>query len=237
MAPTPGSSPILSQELLLHVADHLKMPLQQIARKAELGQLHENIDIASIRDTADMAIQLLDNYSLGVRMALDPHELDLEPVSVPSVLYDTATKLDSLAKNYGVSLELDVAGRASPVLTNRHGLQAALVSLGAALIESLPALESSQLKLQLATHTTRYGIVAGLYSDSEQLNSSVLAQATKLHGNSRQPFIGLSHTSGAGIFVAGSILQAMQLKLLASRHHKLYGFGTVLQPNPQMQLV
>jgi hypothetical protein len=236
MASRLSSSPILSQELLLHVADQLKMPLQQIARQAELGQL-QTANLPAIQSTADMAIRMLDNYSLGVRLALDPEELELEPVSVASVLYDTASQLDTLAKNYGVRLELDAAGRSGPVLTSRFGLQSALVSLGAALIEALPALESQQLKLQLATHSTRYGVVAGLYTDSDRLSAAALTQARKLHGKSRQPFLGLTHTSGAGIFVADSILQAMQLKLLASRHHKLYGFGTVLQPNPQLQLV
>jgi hypothetical protein len=237
MAAQPSSSPIVSQELLLHVADQLKMPLQQIARQAELGQLHQSADLTAIQSTADMAMQLLDSYAMGVRVALEPGALEFEPVSVSSVLYDTANRLDALAKNYGVRLEMDVAGKLGPVLTNRQVLQSALVSLGAAIIEALPALESRQLKLQLATHGSRYGVVAGLYCDSDKLTTSTLAQARRLHGKSRQPFLGLSHTSGAGIFVAESILQAMELKLLASRHHKLYGFGTVLQPNPQLMLV
>jgi hypothetical protein len=32
-------------------------------------------------------------------------------------------------------------------------------------------------------------------------------------------------------------MRAMHLKLRSSRHNRLYGLGTVLQPNPQMQLV
>jgi hypothetical protein len=104
-------------------------------------------------------------------------------------------------------------------------------------IEALPALESPQLKLQLATHRSRYGIVAGLYSDTPQLSKTTLRRGRRLQRRSRQPMTSLSHTSGAGIFVADSILQAMQLRLGASRHHRLYGLGTVLPLNNQLQLI
>jgi hypothetical protein len=237
MAPGTTDSPILSQQLLLQVADQLKMPLQQIARKAEYGLLSGDADLKTIQSTADMALHLLENYSLGVRLALEPEQLSLEPVSVSSVLYDAGQQLDGLAKVYGVQLELDIAGKFGPVMAHRQGLQSALVSLGASLIEALPALESQQLRLQLATHRSRYGVVAGIYSDTEQLNATVLENGRRLQGQSRQPLLSLTHTSGAGIFVADSIMRAMQLRLRTSRHHNWYGLGAVLQSNPQLQLV
>jgi hypothetical protein len=231
-------SPILSQRLLLSVAEELKLPLLQIACEAERGELSKgHADLRTIRTTADSALRLLDNYVLGVRLALEPAQLTTESVSVSSILYDTGQQLDALAKSYGVSLELNIAGRYGPVLAHRQGLQAALVSLGAALIEALPAQESSQLKLQLATHRSRYGIVAGLYADTKQLTNEALRRGRALEHHSRQPFLNLTHSSGAGIFVADTILHAMQLNLRASRHHRLYGLGTVLQPSPQIQLV
>jgi hypothetical protein len=236
MAPGDSSS-VLSQQLLMGVAEQIKLPLLQIARQAELGQLHGQADLAQIQATADGALSLLDNYVLAVRMNLEAQSLELEPVSVSSVLYDVGHQLDRYAKSYGVNLELHIAGRYGPVMTNRAGLEAALVSLGLALIEALPAQESPQLKLQLATHRCRYGIVAGLYSDTEQLTGDALRQGRRLQGQSRQPLIGLTHTAGAGVFVADAILRAMQLKLKVSRHHHLYGLGAVLQPNHQLQLV
>lgn len=238
MAHQNDQSPVLSQQLLLSVAEELKLPLLQIARQAEQGRLAGQTDLPLIQTTADAALRLLDNYALGVRLALEPQEsLALEPVSVSSVLYDTGQQLDALAKSYGVSLELSVTGRYGPVLAHRQGLQAALASLGAALIEALPAQETTQLKLRLATHRSRYGIVAGLYADTKQLSREALQQGRKLQRHSRQPFTNLTHTSGAGIFVADAILHAMDLSLKPSRHHNLYGLGTVLQPNNQLQLV
>lgn len=230
-------SPILSQQLLLSVAEELKLPLLQIARRAEQAGSSGEPDFANIRATADSALRLLDNYVLGVRLALEPEQLAVEAVSVSSILYDTGQQLDALAKSYGVTLELSVAGRYGPVLAHRKGLQAALVSLGAALIEALPAQENPRLRLQLATHRSRYGIVAGLYADTKQLSNEALQRGRQLQSHSRQPLLNMTHTSGVGIFVADTILRAMRLSLRASRHHRLYGLGTVLQPNHQLQLV
>ncbi|HEY5442043.1 MAG TPA: hypothetical protein VIJ68_00720 [Candidatus Saccharimonadales bacterium] len=230
-------SPILSQQLLLSVAEELKLPLLQIAREAERGELGGTPDFAGIRTTADSALRLLDNYALGVRLSLEPAELAPESVSVASILYDTGQQLDSLAKSYGVALELNIAGRYGPVLAHRQGLQAALVSLGASLIEALPAQDGSRLKLQLATHRSRYGIVAGLYAETKQLTNEALRRGRSLQRHSRQPLLNFTHSSGAGIFVADTILHAMRLNLTASRHHRLYGLGTVLQPSQQIQLV
>jgi hypothetical protein len=233
-----------SQQLLLGVAEELKMPLMQIAHLAEMTAKSAD-DITSFRaiqSTADTGLQLIDNYILGIRLKTEPQLFELESVSVSSVLYDTGEKLRVLAKSYGVHLELSIGGRFAPVTANKEALQAALVSLGAALIEAIPALDGSmdrQLCLQLATHKSRYGIVAGLYSDVSQLSSSLLSSGRKLSrtSSSRQPLINLTHTSGAGVFVAETILNAMDLKLTASRHRNLYGIATILKTNNQLQLV
>lgn len=237
MADKLATTPLMSQQLLLSVAEELKLPLLQIARQAEQAELAGSTDLKTIQVTADAALRLVDNYALGVRLAMEPQNFDKEAVAVSSVLYDAGQQLDSLAKSYGVTLELNIAGKCEPVLAHRQGLEAALISLGAALIEALPAIEGSQLKLQLATHRSRYGVVAGVYADTKQLSHQALQRGRRLQARSRQPLLNLTHTSGAGIFVADAILQAMDLHLTASRHHRLYGLGTVLQPNHQLQLV
>jgi len=224
----------VSQQLLLGVAEELKLPLLQIARRAEQGHAS---DLSTIQTIADNALKLIDSYTLGVRLALEGERLNVEPISVSSVLYDAGQQLDSLAKSYGVGLELNVAGRFGTVMAHREGLEAALVSLGSALIEALPAQGGTQLKLQLATHRSRYGIVAGLYGETKQLTTQALKKGRALQAHSRQPLLDVTHTSGAGIFVADALLHAMDLHLMASRHHGLYGLGTVLQPNHQLELV
>jgi len=233
-----GGTPVLSQQLLLSVAEQLKLPLLQIARKAEHARLSGADNSDEIQATADMALRLIDNYALAVRLATEQYQLSLESVSVSSVLYDAGQQLHDLAKAYDVDLQLNISGRFSPVQAHRQGLQAALVSLGAALIEALPAQSAQpQLKLQLAAHRSRYGIVAGVYSDTKQLSNEALHHGRELLRTSRQPLLQLSHSSGSGVFVADAILHAMNLRLQTSRHHRLYGLGAVLQPNYQTQLV
>jgi hypothetical protein len=233
---------MLSQQLLMGVAEQIKLPLLQIARQTELMRLSGTAaigDLSMIQSTADSALSLLDNYVLAVRLSLESEAqtLAIEPISVSSVLYDVGNEISRYAKGYGVNLELHIAGRYGTVMAHRAGLHAALVSLGLSLIEALPAQESPQLKLQLATHRCRYGVVAGLYSDTESLSGEALRQGRRLHGISRQPLLGLTHTAGAGVFVADSLLRAMQLELKVSRHNRLYGLGAVLQHNQQLQLV
>lgn len=231
---------VLSEQLLLSIAEQLKVPFLQIARLAELGQLTTLAadDLKRIQTTADMSVRLLDNYLFGTRLALEnEYQLSLEPVSLSSVLYDTGQQLDATAKLYGVDLQLSLGGKYGPVLANRQGLQSALVSLGYALIEAMPSLNPKRPVLQLAAHRCRYGLVAGIYSEVEQLTAEALRQGRKLHGHSRQPLATLTHTSSAGVFVADAILQAMNSQLKVSRHHKLYGLGTVLRPNSQLALV
>jgi hypothetical protein len=233
-----ANEPVQSQQLLLGLAEQLKLPLLQIARRAELGTLNQAVDAAAIQATADSALKLIDSYVLGVRLAeSNQTSMALEPVSVASVLYDTAHELSQVAKFYGVRLELSIGGKYEPVTANREGLQSALTSLGMSLIEALPTLDSRQLLLQLGAHKSRYGIVAGLYSDTAALNTESFRKGAQLIGKSRQPLVGVSHSSGAGIFVADAILQAMQLKLQPTRHNRLYGLGAVLKPNNQLQLV
>ena len=231
--------PVLTQNLLLSVVEQLKLPLLNISRRAELADLQPGQDgLGEIRTTADAALQLLDNYILGVQLAnQDVQLINAEPVAVSSVLYSAGQKLQPIAKAYGVQLDMHIGGKYGPVMAHRRGLEAALVSLGYALVEALPAQDVPQLKLQLSAHRCRYGIVAGLYCETEQVTTQALRTGRQLYGRARQPLGTISHTSGAGIFVADAILHAMQHQLIPSRYRNQYGLGTVLLSNPQLQLI
>ena len=232
-------SPILTEHLLLSVIEQLKLPLLQIARQAEMATLQPGaLDLGKVQTTADTALRLLDNYALGVQLAAQNGlTFTVEPVSVAAVLYDAGVALEPFAKAYGVHLDLQIDGKYGPVMAHRQALQAALVSLGHALVEALPALETPQLTLQLSAHRCRYGIVAGLYCNTEQITTQALRLGRQLYGRARQPLGAVSHTNAAGVFVADAILHAMDTQLVVSRHHRLHGLGAVLPLNPQLQLV
>ncbi len=231
---------VQSERLFLSLAEQMKLPLLQIVRQAELGMLlgQGSDQLGHVRVNADVAMKLIDGYLLSMRLAAEErHMVELESVSVSSVLYDAAHQLHPIAKLYGVDIELSVDGKYGPVEAHREGLQSALVSLGYALIEALPASNAPQMKLQLAAHRCRYGIVAGLYADVDRLTADALRQGRKLFGDTRQPIPALSHAGGAGVFVADAILRAIGARLKVSHHHRRSGLGAVLQPNPQMQLL
>lgn len=230
-----------NEQLFLSLAEGLKLPLQQIARQAELGIITGRArqqNLHHIQSSADATLHLLDSYLLSMRLSLAPSEyLEVEQVCVPAVLYDARQQLAAAARQYGVELELHVHGRYEPVMAHRNALTTALVSLGYSLIEAVPAMSSEQQKLQLAVHRTKYGIVAGMYCDADELTPEVLRQAEQLYGHVRQPFVGVSPGSGAGVFVANAILQAMQSRLRVGRFQKQPGFAFTLPSSRQLQLV
>jgi hypothetical protein len=229
-----------SERLFLSLAEQMKLPLLQILKQAELGNLlGTSIEqLKQVHINADVALKLIDGYLLSMRLAAEEtYAIEQESVSVSSVLYDTAQQLHPIAELYGVRLEVSLDGKYGPVTAHRHGLQSALVTLGYALIEALPATNAPQLRLELAAHRCRYGIVAGLYADVDRLTAEALRQGRRLFGDTRQPLPALSHCGGAGVFVADAILNAIGARLKVSHHNSRSGLGAVLQANPQLQLV
>lgn len=236
IASEPGSA-VSSYYLMVNLAEQLKLPFIQIQKQAELINKSKNKDLSTIENSASYALRLIDNYLLGLKLNQHKLALEKEPVSVAAILYDSGQLLDKLAKEYGVTLELNITGKYEPVMAHKQGLESAIISLGFSLIEASRAQNKSKHRLYLATHRCRYGIVAGIYADNPNLSTEMLRQGRKLMGSARQPLVNLSYNAGAGIFVADCILNAMSLSLKASRHHRLYGLGAVMKSSSQMQLI
>lgn len=235
-----GTSSDALDRLFMALAEELKSPLLRIARHAELLALNGQSDssLASMRMNADMTLQLLDSYLLSLRLSREPDMLfAIKPVSVSAVLHEARGRLADVAREYSVDLELDIAGKYEPVMADDRALTTALVSLGYSLIEALPAMGTRQLRLQLAAHRTKYGIVAGMYCDADALTPASLRRAHELYGHTRQPFVGALSGSGAGIFVADAILHAMSSRLRVGRYQRLPGFAATFAPSQQLQLV
>ena len=228
-----------SQEVtrLLHaVAEQLKTPLTGIARQAELGQLTGEptlSDLSAIRLQATAALTLVESYLLGLQLLQKQTTLDLEPVSVSSLLVEVAHEFSGLAKRYGVAVELHVAGKYGPVMAHPAGLKSALLALGYALLEGSPA---GRPRLTLAAHRTPHGIITGLYGDYPELNTEAWRRALELKGRATQPLAAVSG-NGAGLFVADAILQAMSTRLRVGRHLNMSGLAATFQPSQQLSFV
>jgi hypothetical protein len=231
---------IVDERLLQVLAEQMKLPLLQIARRAELGKLNgeSETSLSSIELTADGALQLIDSYLLSLKLARAQASLELEPVSLSAVLSQTAHQLDKLAKQYNCELELHLSGRYEPIMAHRAGLEAALTSLGYVFIEAQSsAPHKTRPILKLAAHRGKAGIVAGMFADLEGLSAEMYRRGRSLFGHGRQPLTQLTASSGAGIFVADSLLASMQARLRIAHHQKLTGLAATFNSSNQLRLV
>lgn len=229
-----------NERLLQALAESMKQPLLQIARKAELANLagRPKQHIGAIEQTADSALQLLDSYLLSLRLHEQHRELYLEPVSVAAVLSNAAHVLERMAKQYQCKLELHMSGRYEPVLANKAGLEAALTSLGYVFIEAQTINKNGNKPIiRLAAHRGKQGIVAGMFSDSEGLGTDMFRKAHQLYGSSRQSLPQLSAGAGAGVFIAESLFDSMSARLRVARHQKLMGLAATLAPSRQLSMI
>ncbi len=226
---------ITDERLLRALAEQLKLPLLQIARQAEQANNSSAAPLESINVIADMSLRLIDGFLLSFERS-DQHTLILEPVSISSLLYDTAQILQPLAHYHDCELEVEPAGRYRPVMAHEKSLQAAFVLLGYSLMESRQR-ESKNQRLVLAAHRSARGVVTGLFGGQPDLTSDMLRRGQALYGRARQTLPALSAGSGAGLFVADSLLHNMASGLHLARHHHMTGLATTLVTSKQLQLV
>lgn len=228
-----------TRQLLLSVAEQLKVPLTHIARQTELvtdGTV-DTLNAKIIAVHASMALTLVDGYLLGLELLHNKNQLELEPVSVASLLVDTAHALEGHAQQYRVPLELHIGGRYEPVMAHAAGLKAALLSMGFAMIEAQAARPKNVSRhIMLAGHRKSSGIVAGMYGH-EALDPAQWRKALALCGKAQQPLAEIFGTPGAGVFVADMLAQAMESRVRIGRHGRQAGFALTLQPSQQLQFI
>jgi hypothetical protein len=225
-------------QLLLSVAEQLKVPLTHIARQTELvTETGQPVNVPAIAASASMALTLVDSYLLGLNLLQTQGQLQLEPVSVSSLLVDVAHALDAHAQQYGVPLELHIGGRYEPVMAHAEGLRAALLSLGFAMVEAQSVRPRTVARhITLAGQRKSSGIVAGMYGH-EALDPAHWRKALQLCGKAQQPLAEMFGTPGAGVFIADMLAQAMETKVRVGRHSRQAGFAVTLQPSQQLQFI
>lgn len=226
------------EKIFLSLIEQLSRPFLQITRISELAtddavaaQQHWQL----VRALAGSSLQLVESYALSLRVQGRVTPLEIEPVTVSSLLYDTAQALQPYARQYSVELALEPGPKMQPVLADRAVLQSALTALGQVFV--LSQAEADEVgPVHLAAHRNRYGVVAGLYGGAN-IGADSLRRAQHLGGKARQPLQRLVSGPAAGVFVAESLLKALSTRLHAARYHNLTGLAATLQPSQQLQLV
>jgi hypothetical protein len=184
-----------------------------------------------------MAMQLVDSYLLSTDL-YGQQAMNLEPVTISSVLHDTAHKLRHLAKQYDCELEISLQGKYGPVMAHRESMEAAFTMLGYTFIEAAQPLEGRRKRVVvLAAHRSARGLVAGIFGNNPGLSSDMFRRARALYGTTRQTLPGIHPSSGAGVFIADSLLAPVATPLRVAQHNKLNGLAATLHSSRQMQLV
>lgn len=221
------------QQRLLHsLAEELKLPFLQIARQAEL---RDPGALTSISHIADMSLRLLEGYTANLGH-VNQSSLQIEPVAVSSVLYDTAHVLNPFARQYNCDIELHIAGKYGPVLADKDILRTALTLLGYNMIGASPT-EKGRHRLILAVHRSQKGLVTGFYDSEKKIHKDALRRGKALAGTARQTLPAALSNSGAGLYIANSLLEMISPALRIARHQKLFGLATTLPLSKQLSLV
>ena len=223
------------ERLLRALAEQLKSPLMRIARSAELARMtDEPIDLGVIEYTADMTLRLIDSYLLSVHLQAQPN-LELEPLSVPAVMQDTAHRLSLLARQFDCDVVVHSSAAHGLVMAHPKAFDAAMMSLGYAFVESRPE-DGKRHQVVLGAHTSAHGLVAGAFS-ARPLTGDGLQRARALYGRALQNFPKTLSTNGASVFVADALMRSMNSPLKAARHQNLSGLAATLLPSKQLQLI
>ncbi|HTE21680.1 MAG TPA: hypothetical protein VK674_01420 [Candidatus Limnocylindria bacterium] len=231
-----GVQATADERLLRALAEELKLPLLQIARASELAQQQGDTQVlSSITRIAETALRLVDGFLLSTDL-ITREMSRLEPVPVASVLYDTARKLEPLARQNNCDIELSLHGRYGPAMAHRESLETALMLLGYSMIEARTP-ERQRHRILLAAHKSTHGLVVGVFDNQPGLSADMFRRGRALYGSARQALPTVSASSGAGVFVADALLKAMEAPLRIARHDKLAGLATTLYLSQQVQLV
>lgn len=226
------------ERLFLSLAEQLVRPFLTISHVSEQAAIEQGEEgrWQVVQAIAQSSLQLVENYALSLRVQGNITPLHIEPVSIASLLQDTAEQLRPFANQYEVSLELDPGPRTQPILVDRTVLRSAFESLGQVFVAAQAELGEGA-PVYLSAHRSRYGLVAGLYSTSVSLGVDSLRRARAVHGKAYQPLQQLVSGPAAGVFVADSLLQTLQSHLHVARYHSMTGLAVTLQQSEQLQLV
>ncbi|QQS17972.1 hypothetical protein IPL68_04950 [Candidatus Saccharibacteria bacterium] len=229
------------EKLFVSLADGMNNTMLQLALLSEqagtVPPKSQNVLWQTVHDVSRASLQLLEGYTLTMRLQGGTAEPELEAVAVTSLLYDTLHLLEPYAKQLQVSLVLDVPAKLQPVITDRAILQSALLSLGHVFITAHSESDATNKTVKIGAHMSGHGIVAGWYGQSIQLTTQALRRARRLGGWAQQPYGELVSGPATGVFIADSLLSTVSTRLHVARYHNASGLAVTLPACRQLQLV
>ena len=226
--------------LFLSLAEQLSQTFLQITRTTEIVRLIDkkaaDVEWEKIRDVSEASMMLTEAYVMTQRLDRSMLSAELEPVTISAMLYDTAERLQPLAKRYGVELSFCDLPKLAPVLSDKLILQTALISLGQVLV--IAESQNDDMKpIKLAAHRGRYGTVAGFYMENVDFTSETWRYALRQFGKIKQPLGKVTNGQITGALIADKLLKSLESKIHVARYQKLNGLAVTLPSCNQLQLV
>jgi hypothetical protein len=218
--------------------EQLKVPLLHIARQSENAIYGNTVNFSDINSVAEMSVKMIDSYLL-TKGQNSQISLELEPVSISSVLNSAANNIHNLAKLYDCNVELHIRGKYVPVMSSRVKLEAAFTMLGYSFIEANVAnrVKKQKGRVILSGYKSSKGLSAGIFSPEIIVSQESFTKAQETFGSSKQTMPEISHSTGAGIFIANTILNDLATKLRVAHFNKISGMAITLMPSQQLSLV
>lgn len=215
--------------LLTALADHLRLPLLQIARLSEIDHIQA---LPRINNISSQALRLVDAYV----MARSQTTLELEPTSPGAVMAEVAYQLDDFARAADYRIVIDQTTPTGLVMAHKATLKMMFLLLGTSIIEAGIDREAIDRQLVLGIHRSPKGVVVGAFHSSLELTQDVIHMTRQLHGRARQAAPALGAAGAAGLAIADDLGQQMHSPLKSYRHKTLTGIGGLFAPTSQLQL-
>jgi hypothetical protein len=233
-----SSKQLEDDRLFKKIIEQLKLPLLHIARQTELAKYGTLANYDDLNSIAEMSIKMIDSYLLTAGQN-NQLSLDFEPVSISSALHAAADNLTNLAKLYNCSVELHIAGKYGPVMSQKNKLVAAYTMLGYSFIEANLSnnTKNKRGRVILTGYRTSQGLVAGVFSPEISISNESFHRAINTYDTKRQAIPEVSQSTGAGILIANSIFNDLATRLRVAHYKRISGLAATLIPSHQLQLM
>lgn len=190
--------------------------------------------LTEIEKISKHALSMLD-YAL---FAIETRQtaLQLSPISATAVAQDVMQELQSLAKSYDVTLELDVTKRLQPVYAHEAALKGVLHGLAYSAITA----QSTEQKrtVTLSVQGTQPGQQRmGVFAPGVSFTGKSIERARVIGNSARVAAPTELYAGGLGLLVSDELSKALHTSLTTIRRHKHSGVGFYVSTSNQLQLV
>ena len=226
--------------LFSNLAEQVRVPFLQISHISELALIKDDPEelkrlFKEVGVSSKAALRLIEGYILSLHLK-QQQTLELEPISIGSVFYDVAHQVEEYAKSHDCDVRLSIKGKNQPVMTQREAVESALINLGYSFIDAI-ANTDKKVTITLGAGKNSAGVSAGVFSDSGELTSELFKKAKQLKGIAKQPLGLFTAGSGAGVFVADSLFEALGRQLRVAKMQSQKGLAVTLDPSHQLAII